>query len=81
MDVENLASELISYQQDVIFTQNNQINLRKSFLNRFIAVKTGKIIDEGNSIDEIKDKLEKKGIDPGKTVIEFIPEEAALMIL
>ena len=81
MTVTSLASELISYQRDIIFTQNNKINLRKSHLNKFIAVKDSKIVEEGNSIDEIKKKLEHKNIDPGKTVIEFIPEEETLMIL
>ena len=56
-------------------------DLRKNFLNKFIAIKRGEVIASGNSIEEVNKILERKNIDPAKTVIEFVPEEEGIMVL
>ena len=50
-------------------------------MNKFVAIKIGKVIASGNSIEEVNKLLEGKNIDPAKTVIEFVPEEEGIMVL
>ena len=76
-----LAMELKSFETDFIFFQDKKSDLRKDFLNKFVAVKRGEIIASGNSIEEVSKTLENKNIDPAKTVIEFVPEEEGIMVL
>lgn len=76
-----LVMELKSFESDFIYFQHEKDNLRKDYLNKFVAVHNGKIIASGSSIEEVKDKLEKEGINPSKTIIEFVPEEESIMIL
>ncbi|MBU4308769.1 MAG: hypothetical protein KJ566_03165 [Nanoarchaeota archaeon] len=73
--------ELKSFETDFIFFQNKKSDLRKDFLNKFVAIKREEIIASGNSIEEINKILESKNIDSAKTVIEFVPEEEGIMVL
>ena len=81
MIINTLAMELKSFETDFIFFLNNKSNLRRDFLNKFVAIKEGEIIAFGNSIEEVSKLLESKNIDPSKTVIEFVPEEEGIMVL
>ncbi len=81
MIADTLAMELKSFETDVIFFQSKKPELRKDFLNKFVAIKRGEIVASGNSIEEINKTLESKNIDPAKTVIEFVPEEEGIMVL
>ena len=81
MITDALAMELKYFENDSIFFQNKKADLRKDFLNKFVAIKRGEIIASGNSIEEVNKILESKNIDPAKTVIEFVPEEEGIMVL
>ena len=81
MITNTLAMELKSFETDLIFFQDKKLDLRKDFLNKFVAIKRGEIIASGNSIEEINKILESKNIAPAKTVIEFVPEEEGIMVL
>lgn len=81
MIANTLATELKSFETDFIFFQNKKLDLRKDFLNKFVAIKREEIIASGNSIEEINKILESKNIDSAKTVIEFVPEEEGIMVL
>ncbi len=81
MITDMLAMELKSFESDFIFFQNKKEDLRKDFLNKFVAIKEEEVIASGNSIEEVNIKLESKNIDPAKTVIEFVPEEEGIMVL
>ncbi len=81
MIVNTLAIELKSFENDFIFFQNKKSDLRKKFLNKFVAIKEAEIVAFGNSIEEINDILENKNIDPAKTVIEFVPEDEGIIVL
>ena len=53
MIANTLAMELKSFEKDFIFFQSKKVDLRKDFLNKFVAIKRGKIIASGNSIEEV----------------------------
>ena len=69
------------FENDFIFFQNKKEDLRKDFLNKFVAIKRGEVIASGNSIEEVNKILESKNINPAITVIEFVPEEEGIMVL
>ena len=81
MIINTLALELKSFELDSLFFQKKKEDLRKSFLNKFVAIKNREVIASGSSIEEIKKILEDKSIDPSKTVIEFVPEEESIIVL
>lgn len=77
----NLAIDLNCFENDLIFFQQNQEFFRKRYLNKFIAIKNKDVICSANSIQEMNNKLKNNGLEPEKTVIEFVPEEEKIMIL
>lgn len=81
MIVDALALELESFEADSIFFQKQKADLRKKYLNKYIAIKEGVIIAYGNSIEEVNKILASKKIEPSKTAIEFVPEEEGIMVL
>ncbi len=76
-----LAMELKSFESDFLFFQKEKENLKKNYLNKFVAVHKNEIVASGSSIEEVTRKLEKIGIDPSKTVIEFVPAEESIIVL
>ena len=72
---------LESYERDFISFQNKLQEIRKSNPNQFIAFINGEVFTSGESVEEIKNKLEKKGIDPSGTVIEFVSKDEIRMIV
>ena len=81
MIVDTLAMELKCFESDSILFQNKKEDLKKKFLNKFVAIKRGEVIASGNSIEEVNKILERENIDPAKTVVEFVPEEEGIMVL
>ena len=81
MEQTTLATDLLRFQSDFMFFQNEVGKFRKQYLNKFIAVFNDKIIDSASSIEELKDKLQQKGIDMATTVVEFVSEEEHFMVL
>jgi len=81
MIIDTLAMELKCFEADSILFQNKKEDLRKDFLNKFVAIKDEEVIASGSSIEEVNIKLEGKNINPAKTVIEFVPEEEGIMVL
>ena len=72
---------LESYENDFIKFQSKLPELRKSNPDKFIAFIDGNVSAVGESIEEIKDKLEKKGIEPSGIVIEFVSKNEIRMIV
>lgn len=81
MEQVALANELLTFQSDFLFFQKGINNLRKHYLNKFIAIKNSAIIGAASSIDELKHELDQKGLDISKVVVEFVSEEENFMVL
>lgn len=72
---------LEKFQQDNRWLAENYHQLRKKYLNKFIAVKDKKVIDYDTDFNKLIERLEKKGEDLGRIVIEFMPPEDLILIL
>lgn len=81
MKEQNLALALKSFEEDTLFFEKKVSSIRKTHINQFVAIKQGKIIDSAITIDELRNKLRKKKLDITKTVVEFVPEKEAFMVL
>jgi len=78
---KQIFMSLKSYEKDFMDFQNRLQEIRKSNPNQFVAFSKGKVFTSGESIEEIKNKLEKFGIDPSGTVIEFVSKDEIRMIV
>ena len=72
---------LESYEKDFMDFQKKIQNIRKSNPDQFIAFGQGKILASGESIERVRNELEKLNIDPQKTVIEFVSKNEIKMIV
>jgi len=72
---------LKEFQKDTQWLIENYQKLKKEFVDRFVAIKNGKVIESDENLDKLIEKLQKKGEDASKTVIEFIPPEDMIIIL
>lgn len=79
--VVNISASLIRYEKDFVSFQKELPNLRKTKPNQFVAFKEGNIVCSGNSVEEVKEELISKGIEPSGTVIEFVSKEEIRMIV
>ncbi|MEK6913643.1 MAG: DUF5678 domain-containing protein [Nanoarchaeota archaeon] len=79
--MSDMSLELKNFQEDFIFFQSNQDNFRQQFLNKFVVIKNKNVLLSGNSIEELREKLEKEKLNPSEMVIEFVPEKETIMIL
>lgn len=80
MEGQNIIS-LESFEKDFIDFQNKLQEIRISNPNQFIAFINGSVFTSGESVEEIKSRLEKRGIDPSGTVIEFVSKDEIRMIV
>ena len=69
------------YEKDFMDFQKRLQEIRKSNPDQFVAFGKGKVLTSGGSIEKIKSELEKSGIDPSRTVIEFVSENEIKMII
>jgi len=79
--LENLSSDLSNYERDFLKLQSLIEDLREKFPNQFVAVKEGEVISNGVSVEKVVDELNKRGIEPSGTVIEFISSTDQMMVL
>jgi len=75
-----VASDLENYEKNFLFFQTQINSLRKKYPNQFVAMHDKEIIF-GDSIKEVAEKLNKRGIEPSGTIIEFVSEKEPIMIL
>ena len=77
----NISLNLSRYEQDFLSFQKELHKLREIKPNQFVAFKDGKVISSGVSIEEIKNDLNSKGIEPSGTVIEFVSKQEIKVIV
>ena len=79
--LNNLSFELSNYQKDFLILQDKMSELKRKFPNQFVAIKEGEIISSGSSVEEVSEQLNKRGIEPSGTVVEFVPGNEQVMVL
>lgn len=55
--------------------------LRKDYLNRWVALLEGRVVVEGESLDEIFSELTRRGIPLGSVATQFVYPEGTEFIL
>lgn len=78
---KQILISLESYEKDFMDFQKRLKEIRKSNPDQFVAFVKGKVLTSGESIEKIKVELEALGIDPSRTVIEFVSENEIRMIV
>ena len=78
---KQILISLESYEKDFMDFQKRLQEIRKSNPDQFIAFGKGKILTSGESVAKIKSELENVGIDPSRTVIEFVSKNEIKMIV
>jgi len=81
MTEEQLLMEMKNFDRDSDLFNKSIKALRKDFKDKFVAFKDGKVIANGCTFDELRDVTEKKHIDLGSCVVQFILEKDVLYIL
>jgi ribosome biogenesis SPOUT family RNA methylase Rps3 len=77
-----LELEMINeMEQDSKWLESNYEEIRKSYENKFIAVKNMKIIASNPTLDGIITDLEKKGVNSSLVSIEFVHKKDFKIIL
>lgn len=69
------------YAEDTAWLFTNIKKLRKSYSNKFVAVKHRRIIESDADIEKLILKLKAKKEDPATLVLEYVPKEEVAMIL
>lgn len=81
MDDTQVLTELLNYEDSFDYFEENREYLRKQYKNNFLAIVNREVIDFAPTIEELREKLEEKGIDIGKIFVEFLPEKEPFMII
>lgn len=57
---------------DLIWFKEHFEELKKSYDNKFVAIKNGRIVGSDNDLKKLLKDLKKKEIDPKNVLIQFI---------
>jgi len=80
--MENIISlSLVRYEQDFLSFQRELPKLRETKPNQFVAFKDNCLVSSGPTVEDIKEELTSRGIDPSGTVIEFVSEKEIKVIV
>ena len=66
--------ELRSFEEDSIWFQNNYESIKENHKGEYVAVKDSLIICSNKNLEELKEKLKEKNIEPASTVVEYVKE-------
>jgi len=47
----------------------------EKYVGKFIARRNSEVIDYADEFEELIEKLRRRGIDPRKVIIDYVPEE------
>lgn len=78
---ENINSSLACYEEDFKSFQQKLSKLRETNPNQFVAFRKGVVVSSGPTIEEVRENLNSKGIEPSGTVIEFVSKDEIKVIV
>lgn len=77
----SIKSELVSFQNDVVFFDKNYEELKKKFSNKFVAIKNEDVVASGKQIDKVMKQIKQKKLNPSLIFIEFIHKNKVQYLL
>ncbi|TET91924.1 MAG: hypothetical protein E3J35_00215 [Methanomassiliicoccales archaeon] len=78
--LEDLGKGLEQFQNDKQWALLRVSYLRRKYPNKFIAVLKKRVVASSEKFDELLALLEKKDIDPGLVVVDYISEEPVKLL-
>ena len=80
--MDEVSSSIVNFEKDTEWFYKNIDRLRKeNFVNKYVAIKGGKIIFSDKDIDVVIEKVRKLGYDPSLLAIQFVyPKDVVLRI-
>jgi len=78
--MEELAL-LRTVEKDDEWLRRNFGRIQEKHPNKFVAISKEHVIAHAGHSEDVVRKVEKKGIDPATTLIEFIPRKGLILIL
>jgi len=69
------------FEKDANWFNSHLDELRKEYVNEFVAVEDGNVISSGKTVDSVLEKLKKMRKDPGRVLIEFVHEKGKTILL
>jgi hypothetical protein len=68
-------------ERDNEWLQSNFEKVQMEHPNKFVAVSQGRVIVDGETAEGVVKEVERKGVNPTMTLVEFIPEKGLILIL
>jgi len=78
---KNELEELIELQNDSEFLKKSYNDLRKRYVNQYIAIKDKDVIVHHKDINIVLKKLKEKRLNPANILIEFLHPKDMVLIL
>lgn len=78
---KNELEELIELQKDSEFLKESYNNLKKRYVNQYVAIKDRDVIVHHKNIETVLKKLKEKRLNPANILIEFLHPKDMVLIL
>jgi hypothetical protein len=75
-----LVQHIQNFENDGKWFQSHLDELRKEYVNEFVAVERGDVVTSGKTVDSVLKKLRKIKKDPRFVLIEFVPEKGKKLL-
>lgn len=78
---EEEQRELIALQADALYLKKSYTDLRKQYINQYVAIKNRDVIAHHKDISMVLQKIRRKKVDPATVLIEFLHPREMILIL
>jgi len=72
IDREEVIKGMKRTGHDLAWFSEHRTRLRREHPDEFVAVHDRKVIASGMDLGEVRERIQKKGLDPGKCVIQLV---------
>jgi len=80
MTEQELVKEFDELEIDSRFISNNGSEFSHKYARKFVAIKDQQVIAMGDNFENVLDDIKKKGIDPSRVLIEYIPDKGEIIL-
>ena len=77
---QELIQEFNELEVDSNFISEKSLEFSQKYARKFVAIKDKKIIAIGDNFENVLNDIKKKGIDPSRVLIEYIPDKGEIIL-
>ena len=77
--METITQLILNGQRDLTWFESNIKSIKMDYNNRFIAICNKNILESDANLDNLMEKLNKKGIDTSNVIIRFISKIKSIL--